>query len=220
MNLGRHTLRPEQVWLLLVTLVLVALIVGLVTFTLRVHAQAAETLAQIDPRYARISGVLQKKEQIQEAQKELETSLTQYVYPQSGDASQIGNQVLQKVRDLASGRSLRVISSQTQPAKEDNDHPGLDRIAINLRIEGDWNALQGLLADLTRQTPAIYQNTLQLNTQGGWGRIDANAPLNISGQFDLYVLQEHKADDAAHAQSGAAPSALLSGSGNKRGAAL
>ncbi|MDR2990619.1 MAG: type II secretion system protein M [Burkholderiaceae bacterium] len=218
MNFNRQTLRPEQAWLLLVALIVIALVVGGVVATLGAQMQAAQKLAQIEPRYARISGMLQKQEQIKQVGKGLSASLAQYVYPQSGDASQIGNQVLQKVRDLATTQGLRVTSSQSQPAKEDNDHPGLDRIAVNLRIEGDWNALQGLLADLTRQTPAIYQNTLQLIVQGGGRSMDPKMPLNVSGQFDLYVLQVHKPDAAAPAQPGAAAS--LSGAAPKRGAAL
>ena len=220
MNFNLRALRPEQIWLLLAALVLIVLAVAAATFTLGVHARAAQALGEIEPRYARVSGLLQKQEQIGQASKALDASLTQYVYPQSGDASQIGNQVLQKVRDLAAARELRVTSSQAQPAKEDNDHPGLARIAVNLRIEGDWDALQGLLADLTRQTPAIYQNTVQLIAQGGGRLADAKAPLTVSGQLDLYVLQEHKPDAAAPAQLGAAQGSLLSGAGSKRGAAL
>ncbi|MDR0479852.1 MAG: type II secretion system protein M [Burkholderiaceae bacterium] len=221
MNLNRSTLRSEQVWLLLAALILIALIAGLATFTLGVHAKAAQTLAQIEPRYARISGLLEKQQQIQQASKALETSLARYVYPSDGDASQIGNQVLQKVRDLASAAGLRVTSSQSQPAKEDNNHPGLDRIAIDLRIEGDWNALQGLLSDLTRQTPAIYQNTLQLTSQGSGWAVNPKAPLTVSGQFDLYVLQAHPTNTATSAQLGAAQGGTSGTfSGTKQGAGL
>lgn len=220
LNLSRQTLRPEQLWLLLAALILIALVVGAFTFTLRVHGRAADMLTQIDPRYARISGLLQKQEQIAQTGKALDASLAQYVYPPDGDASQIGNQVLQKVRDLASAQGLRVTSSQSQPPKEDNDHPGLDRIVINLRIEGDWNALQELLAGLTRLTPVIYQNSVQLNGQNGGRVIDNKMPLNVSGQFDLYVLQEHKGGAASPARPGAAQGALLSGAAPRRGAAL
>jgi general secretion pathway protein M len=217
--MNRHTLRPEQAWLLLAALILIALAVGAVTFTLGVHGRAAEALAQIEPRYARISGLLEKQQQIGQVRLALGASLARYVYSPDGDANQIGNQVLQKVRDLATGRQLRVTSSQSQPAKEDKDHPGLDRIAIDLRIEGDWNALQGLLTDLTRQTPAIYQSVVQLNALGFGRFIDPKAPLTISSQFDLYVLQEHKGDAAAPAP-GAAQGALLSGAGSQRREAL
>ena len=221
MSANRPALRPEQVWLLLAALVLIALVASVVTFTLRAHARAAQTLTEIEPRYARISGLLQKQEQIEQASQALTASMARYVYPPEGDSSQIGNQALQKVRDLASARNLRVTSSQSQPAKEDNDHPGLNRIAINLRIEGDWSGLQELLADLTRQTPAIYQNTLQLMVLGGGRNTDPNIPLIVSGQFDLYVLQERKADAAAPAQPpGAAQAPTLSGSMPKRGAGL
>jgi general secretion pathway protein M len=217
MSTNRPALRPEQAWLLLAALVLIALVAGVATFALRTHARAAQTLTEIEPRYARISGLLQKQEQIEQASQVLTSSMGRYVYPPEGDSSQIGNQALQKVRDLASARNLRVTSSQSQPAKEDNDHPGLNRIAINLRIEGDWNGLQELLAELPRQVPVIYQNTLQLMVLGGGRSTDPNTPLIVSGQFDLYVLQERKADAPA---PGAAQGPALSGAGAKRGTGL
>jgi general secretion pathway protein M len=223
MNLLRQKPRPEQVWLLLAAAVLIVLAVGVAAFTLNVHAQAAETLAQIEPRHARISGLLQKQDQINRSAKALEASFARYVYPPEGDASQIGNQALQKVRDLAASLDLRVTSSQSQPAKQDSDYSDLDRIAINLRIEGDWSALQGLLAGLTRQTPAIYQNTVQLVAQGGGRFTNPNLPWTVSGQFDLYVLQAHKADADASASTspaGAASSPSPSGAAVKRREAL
>jgi len=219
MNWLRQKPRPEQVWLLLAAALLIVLTVSAAVFTFSAHAQAAETLAKIEPRYARISGLLQKQEQIGQSANALKASFARYVYPAEGDPSQIGNQALQKVRDLASARNLRVTSSQSQPAKPDSDHPDLDRIAINLRIEGDWNALQELLAGLTRQTPAIYQNTVQLAVQGGGRFVNPNQPWSVSGQFDLYVLQAHKPEDGASAApAGAASSPSLSGSVPKRGA--
>jgi general secretion pathway protein M len=198
MKLNR-TLRPEQAWLLLVALLLVLAVAFVVFFTARVHTHAAQTLEQIEPRYARISGLLHNQTQIAQAGQTLESSLTRYVYPESGDASQIGNQALQKVRDLATAQGLRVVSSQSQTAKQDNDHPGLDRIGIEVRIEGDWNELQKLLAELPRQMPAIYLSTLQLTNQGVM-MAGPDAPSTISGQFDLYVLKVHPTDTPVPAQ--------------------
>jgi len=209
MTLNR-TLRPEQAWLMLAALLLLLVAACAAVFTVRVHARAAQTLAQIEPRYARINGMLQNQQQIEQANQALETNFARYVYPENGDASQIGNQALQKVRDLATARDLRVVSSQSQQAKQDTDHPELDRIDINVRIEGEWSALQTLLAELTRQTPAIYLDTMQLTSQGG-GIAAANTPLTINGQFDLYVLKVHPVSAAASAPAGAAPTRPRSG---------
>ena len=149
------------------------------------YRQASATIAEIDPRQARMAGMLQNKELFAQSEQALTANLAEFVYPTADDASQTGNAALQRVRELASTRGLRVSSSQTAAPR---DEKGFDRIGLSLRIEGDWPALAALLAELARQRPAIYINTLQLGVQrSGFA---GEAPL-VFAQLDLYVLKGH-----------------------------
>ena len=128
--------------------------------------------------------MLQDKELFAQSGRELTANLAQFVYPAADDSSQTGNSALQRVRDLASTRGLRVASSQSAAPR---DEKGFDRIDLALRVEGSWPDLVATLRDLAQQRPAIFINTLQLGVQ----RHEVQGmPQVMFGQLDLYVLKE------------------------------
>jgi len=175
--------RPEQLWLLAGALLLLALLVWAVATVALAHGRAVDRLTDVGPRHARVAGLLQGSERLAQQAQALKNNLLDYVYPADGDAGQIGNLTLQRVRDAASARGLRVASSQVAAPREDK---GFDRIGLSLRVEGDWASMQALLTELARQRPAIYSQTVQLNAQGGAMR------QTVAGQFELYVLKERR----------------------------
>ena len=176
--------RPEGLWLLAAGCVLL-LVLGWASWTVvSKYRQASAQLADIDPRHARLAGMLQDKELFAQSAGALTANLAQFVYPAEGDASQTGNAALQKVRDLATARGLRVASSQSAAPR---DEKGFDRIGLVLRVEGDWEQLVALLRELAQQRPAIFTNTLQLGAQLRGLR---DQPQSMFGQLDLYVLKE------------------------------
>ena len=176
--------RPETLWLAAAGGVLLLCLLWASWTVVAKYRQAAAQLAEIAPRHARVAGMLQNKELFAQSQSALQASLAEFVYPTADDASQTGNAALQRVRELASTRGLRVSSSQTAAPR---DEKGFDRIGLSLRIEGDWPALAALLAELARQRPAIYINTLQLGVQRSAFGGD---PQVVFAQLDLYVLKE------------------------------
>ena len=176
--------RPEGLWLLAAGCVLL-LVLGWASWTVvSKYRQASAQLADIDPRHARLAGMLQDKELFAQSGRELTANLAQFVYPAADDSSQTGNSALQRVRDLASTRGLRVASSQSAAPR---DEKGFDRIDLALRVEGSWPDLVATLRDLAHQRPAIFINTLQLGVQ----RHEVQGmPQVMFGQLDLYVLKE------------------------------
>ena len=186
MNASSNRQRPEVLWLLLAgALLLLAL--GWASWTVVVkYRQASGLLADIEPRHARLAGMLQNRELLAQADSALQANLAEYVSPAEEDPGQIANAALQRVRELASARGLRVTSSQTAAPREDN---GFDRIGLSLRVEGDWPELVGLLGELPRQRPAVYAATVQLGVQGFGGQ---GAPQTLFGNLELFVLKERR----------------------------
>jgi general secretion pathway protein M len=176
--------RPEQLWLLAGALLLLALLILAVAKVVAVHRSATSRLADIEPRFARVAGLLQNNARLSSADKTIKASVDRFLYPAEGDASQIGNQALQRVRDIATAKGLRVSSSQAAAPREDQ---GFDRIGLSLRVEGDWEQIQALLTELARQQPAIYSQTVQINAQVI--SVPGHGP-TVAGQFELYVLKE------------------------------
>ncbi len=185
MNTSRAP-RPELLWLLAAGALLLALLAWSSWFVVSRHQQAAAQLAAIDPRYARLTGLIQHKDEFAQMSQAVQANLQQFVYPAGQDAGQVGNNALQRVRELATARDLRISSSQ---AAAPRDEHGFDRIGLVLRIEGQWPQLVGFLRELVQQRPAIYTTTLQLAVQ--FGGMPGTSPV-VLAQLDLYVLQERR----------------------------
>ena len=189
MSSRRFLNRPDQFWLALAAAVLLGAAVLGGLWVAGVHARAAARLAQIEPRHARLAGMLQNQEQFAQSAQALQANLAQFLYPADAESGQIGNAVLQRVRELAGAQELRVTSSQVTAPAEDKDNPGFERVGLSVRLEGDWARLQPLLAALPRERPAIYSQTIQLLPQfvGAPGQVQV-----IQAQLDLFVLKERQ----------------------------
>ena len=185
MNTSRAP-RPELLWLLAAGALLLALLAWSSWFVVSRHQQAAAQLAAIDPRYARLTGLIQHKDEFAQMIQAVQANLQQFVYPAGQDAGQVGNNALQRVRELATARDLRISSSQ---AAAPRDEHGFDRIGLVLRIEGQWPQLVGFLRELVQQRPAIYTTNMQLAVQ--FGGMPGTSPV-VLAQLDLYVLQERR----------------------------
>lgn len=181
-----RTLRPEVGWLLLAGALCLALAAWAGWTVVTKHQQAAARLAEVEPRHARLAGMLQNKELFAQSGQALQANLKQFIYAPGGDSSQTANTALQRVRDLAVARRLRVTSSQTAAPR---DEDGFDRIGLTLRIEGEWPELVAFMGDLAAQQPAVYTTNLQLGVQSAGVR---GEPRAVFGQFDLYVLKERQ----------------------------
>lgn len=188
-SLMTATRRPEQLWLALGALALLLALAAAALWVAGVHQRAAARLAELEPRHARLAGLLQNGERLGQAQQALQANLAQYIYPPEADAAQLGNTVLQRVRELAGQQGLRVTSSQAAAPREDKDNPGFGRVGVSLRLEGEWPQLQGLLRALPAERPVIYSDTVQLLSQGAQA---GRAPVIVQAQLELFVLQERK----------------------------
>ena len=111
--------RPEVLWLLMAGAALLAALAWAGWTVVAKYRQASATIAEIDPRQARMAGMLQNKELFAESEQALTANLAEFVYPTADDASQTGNAALQRVRELASTRGLRVSSSQTAAPRDE-----------------------------------------------------------------------------------------------------
>ena len=128
-------------WVLSVTvlLLLVPLFAG-GGYLLHKYHWAADQLEQLGPRHARLQGLIAAAPALEDANQQAIRTLQVYLYPADRPLNQTGNEVQQQVRDTLSAAGLRVGSSQVLPPK--SDRPGLDRIQISIKAQGDLLGLQ------------------------------------------------------------------------------
>ena len=95
---------PPTLWLSIGAAVLLALLLAAGGFAASVYGQATRQLADIEPRHARLAGLLQNKELLTQAESALDANSSQFIGAASEDPIQLGNTALQRVRDLATAR--------------------------------------------------------------------------------------------------------------------
>lgn len=143
---------------------------------------ATQRIDEVEPRHARISGLLANKDNLAQAQAQAADRLAQYLHPLGQDSNHVGNDVQQRIRSILSSAGLTIISTQVLAAKDEKD---LERIPLSVRAEGDMMAVQLALAGLDEQKPAILTEGVLLQA--------AAAPVKgvqrLAVQLNLVILR-------------------------------
>ena len=174
-------------WILAATvLALLSPIVAGGVYVYQKHQWAVARLAELEPRFARLEGILAAQHELDKAKQQAEAMLGAYLYPADKVLNQAGNEIQQQVRDTLSASGLRVGSSQVLPPKVDNAN--LDRIQLTIKAEGELLALQTALIGLQGIKPAVFVDSMSVNVMGA---ARAEAPQNLSIQLELSAWRVH-----------------------------
>ena len=147
------------------------------------HRWAAETLEEIEPRYARLLGLRDASSQLDEALKQARTALSRLGYAADRDAAQIGNDLQQVGRRALQAAGLTVASSQVLPARGE---AGFERIRVSLQAEGALSGAQLALAALQTETPHIGFDSVVLQSTG---RIAEDGTPIVNCRLTITVLR-------------------------------
>ena len=178
LNIGRET---TAVLVVLALLALPLMAVGIYAY--QKHQWAQSRLGEVEPRYARLLGLDANRDALAQAHTQGQALIAQYVYPSEQDANQTGNDVQQRIRSILVAAGLDIASSQVLPAKEEK---GFERIPLSVRAEGELVALQGALAGLAAETPAILIDSVVVQ---GYGAPNKNGVQRLPVQLSLAVLR-------------------------------
>jgi general secretion pathway protein M len=146
------------------------------------HQYAAARMADIEPRHARLAGILQRETEFTEQVAEVNQRLNELVYPSSVESQAAGTDAQQRVRQLFASAGLNLASSQVLEPKAEGS---FDRIPMTVRLDGDLVALQTALSGLDTLRPVVWIDNMSVQT-GAIPR-DQAPRLNIS--LNLSVLR-------------------------------
>lgn len=154
------------------------------------HQLLQEHVASLEPRYARLAGLLERSADIQALGEQAGAKLAALAYPVSKDANQSGNDAQERIRALFADSKLDIISIQVLPLakdkdKEKDDAP-FDRIQISLKVEGEMVGIQNALSILAGQTPVVWVDSVTLQTVGA---VKPASVQRLSAQFIFSVFR-------------------------------
>lgn len=156
-------------------------------YVLNKHHWAQSRLSELEPRYARLLGLLEQRTEISAALAQAKDAQVRYVYPATQDAAVAGNAAQQRVREILSASGLQISSSQVLPPKAVK---GYERIPISVRTEGEWLAVQSALAVFSNQLPLIVVDEFEVQLLGGLGNTASKAQPRLAVNFVFTVLRD------------------------------
>lgn len=182
----RFALTNRIVWLQALTVLLLLLpVLGAGVFVWSRHVAVQSLLDTLEPRYARLLGMVEHKAELQTSGLQVREQLSRLAYPAGQDVTQAGNDAQQRIRALFADSKLNVLSIQVLPAKVEGQ---FDYIPISLRVEGDLTGMINALSLLASQTPMVVADEVTLQTVG---MVLPASAQNLVGQFRFSVRRLH-----------------------------
>lgn len=148
------------------------------------HQRVYGLLGDLEPRYARLTGLVNYKAELEALNVKADEQLKRLTYPSSQNLTQAGNDAQQRIRGIFVDSKLNVISIQVLPPRKEDSK--FDQIPISLRVEGDLMGIQNALVKLANQTPIVLVESLSIQTIGA---VKPASAQRLGGQFGLLVLR-------------------------------
>jgi general secretion pathway protein M len=175
--------------LILSVLILSALLmlVGLYQYK---WAQYAQVLDDLEPRIARLQGLLEARDAIQEALQQASQDVSRLAYPASVDASRAVSDLQSKVRDALAAAGLEVVGSQAMPPR----NKGVtEEFVLMISARGGLVQLHAGLRALALLAPRVRVELAQLapvNNMGArGGAVAGTEPQLLGVQLRLVAVR-------------------------------
>ncbi|MEM6486182.1 MAG: type II secretion system protein GspM [Pseudomonadota bacterium] len=112
---------------------------------------------RLEPRLARLGGLQESGELLEERRSAATASLATAIYPSSNDESALAAELQSSVRQVVIDSGLSVTNSQVLPIR---DEDGFKKVKIKLTAGGTLAALDAALVGLTAHSPTLSIESL------------------------------------------------------------
>lgn len=126
---------------------------------LGVRGAAQAEIHRIEPRIARLQGLIDYEDQLREAAAVVDSQVLELVYPPSEDQATVSAELQTQVRDIFGKAGLSVVNSQVLPVREQGS---FDYIGVKLTVTGSLPALDEALAGVAGYMPLVLVESLDV----------------------------------------------------------
>ncbi len=152
----------------------------------------ADEIEMIEPRTARVLGMMQSADQLEVASSEAGSRLREMAYGADRDAAATAAAMQQEIRELMTGAGLSISGSQILPQRKSE---GFDRLRLDVTAEGSIEALDAALSGLEAMRPLVFVEGLKVNPERSSGRgrgrqaVAVGDPRKLTARFQLLSLR-------------------------------
>ena len=142
---------------------------------------------RIEPRLARLQGLLDKQELLAERSSEANRVLRQLAYPSEQDPTALAASLQAEVRQILDTAGLEVSNSQVMPARQE---AMFDQVAVKLTVKGSLPAFNAALIGIAAYQPQLLVETLDLFPARGERRPDGQPEQSLTAVIQLLALRQ------------------------------
>ena len=114
---------------------------------------------RLEPRVARMLGVLEYKDQLLGAYEAVDTQVVNLVYPAEQNRAEVSADLQKNVLGLLRQAGLSITNSQVLPVRE---RDGFDYIGLKLTVSGELAALDEALSALSAYIPILLVESIDV----------------------------------------------------------
>lgn len=174
-------------WICGVTLLLPVLLYLDVLFGLLGVRQSAQAdIDRIEPRIARLQGLIDYEGQLREAAVVVDSQVLELVYPASEDQDAVAAELQTQVRDIFDKAGLSVSNSQVLPVRAQGN---FDYIGVKLTVKGSLPALDEALAGIAAYMPLVLVESLDVYPARTARGKDAEVAQQLTASLQLLSLR-------------------------------
>ena len=124
---------------------------------LSARADYRDQIDSIEPRLARMQGLIEKEAEIQESLAGISTVVTDNIYPKSTAAAGVAASLQAEARRILSEAGMDVTNSQVLPPRK---RDAFDYVAVKVVARGTLEQLDEGLAEFGRFRPVVFVESL------------------------------------------------------------
>ena len=177
------------------TLGLVALLVlGVIIHFWSMRQQFADEIEGIQPRTARLSGMLEHADELEAATAVARNVVRDVAYPPGRDSATVAATMQQDVRGVMAAAGMSVTGSQVLTTRRAE---GYDQLSLDVTAEGNINALDEAMAELEMMRPLIFVESARFKPERRRSRRSAQNnpdtdPRRVTARLKLFALRSHE----------------------------
>ena len=126
---------------------------------LSVRADYVDQIASLEPRLARVNGLVAKEQALAEALSGVNSTFSDHIYPSGSDAAAVAAAIQAETRRIFADSGLRVTNSQVLATR---NREVFDYVSVKIVAQGSLGALDDSLMELSRFRPVILVETLDV----------------------------------------------------------
>ena len=141
---------------------------------------------RIEPRVARLKGLMQNEAELARQRQLAEKRLREVAFPATDDSSALAARLQADIRQVLSEAGMSVSNSQVMPVREGEQ---FDRVAVKLTTAGSLAALDAALIGIAAYRPQLLVESLDTFPVRANARKNAAESQSVTAVMQLMVLR-------------------------------